>query len=254
MKQIPILFSAAMVQAILAFLKTMTRRLKGLEVLNEWPSSWVHDGSKMHVNEKGQLMFNFWNSNDGRRIEISCPYGKPGDVLWVRENFRVNSWVPDDGEVTFRYEADGKISDYIYIDDDDRFNKYWEQSCSDLADAGYIIDEDENYKDYDYKALRLRPNIFMPKEAARIWLEVTDIRVERLQDITERDVLAEGAGQEVRQMWLFGLDKNGRDEVYRRSFQRLWKSINGAEYWNSNPWVWCVSFRVLSTNGKPHNI
>lgn len=220
MKEIPILFSSAMVQAILAGRKTMTRRIKGLNVLNEWPSSWVHDGSKMYVNDKGQLMFRFWNSNDDRRIEIPCPYGKPGDILWVRETIYQN------GELGLNYVADNE-----------------------QIDEEIIPVDHKPYRNYAFCNI---PCIHMPKWAARIWLEVTDIKVERLQDITEEDAIKEGVEELpfgfniiVNQQYLY------TGGTAKESFSLLWKEINGAESWDANPWVWCISFNVLLTTGKP---
>lgn len=246
--------STPMVQATKARLKRMTRRLKGLERVNRNPDSSTF--LRFETNDKGQLVAVF----DDPRLpfhEVAIAPYQLGDILWVRENFRVNSWVPDDGEVTFRYEADGAVSPYICFDDEDRFIRYWEQSCIDLDDAGYVINENECYADYDYKDLRLRPSIFLPKEAARIWLQVTDIKVERLHDISQDDIIAEGV--------CYGEEYNSelckwRDSLYgihqtrKKFWEKTWRSINGDESWDANPWVWVVSFEVLSTTGKPENI
>lgn len=257
MKEIPILFTADMVLAKMAGRKTMTRRLNGLDMVNEWPSSWVVDNNKLSIDQKGRLVFRFWNSNDGRQVDIPCPYGRLGTLLWVRENFRVNNWYCEDGELNFRFEADGSISDIISFDDleGETFLRYWEQSCDDLEKAGYQMNDEERYVDYDYKALRLRPNIFMPKAAARIWLQVTDIRVERLQDINPSDVTAEGIGESFRSgaksMASASIDHNLWSSKQIRLFKDLWGSINGPESWEASPWVWVISFDVLSTTGKP---
>lgn len=120
--------------------------------------------------------------------------------------------------------------------------------------------DDERYP------VRWKPSLFMPKEAARIFLKVTNVRVERLQDISEDDAKAEGIDR--------GLDMNGKYlPMYRNylknkndgalagvmfsakdSFRSLWASINGPDSWQANPWVWIVEFKVLSTKGKPDNI
>jgi hypothetical protein len=271
MKEIPILFSTPMVQAILEGRKTITRRI--VEPQPIW--SVDQDGNLYEGNHKGYVKVD-GHPDWPNQFAYQFARWKKGDLLWVREGFRVNSWVPDDAELTFRYEADGAISPYMMVDpegiDCDRFNKYWEQSCDDLAKAGYEPGEDERYADYDCKALRLRPNIFMLKEAARIWLKVESIRVERLQDISEEDARAEGVKPAhcesnegcpsslckekcaaIGEWWNYLAPDGEGFPAYsaKESFESLWKSINGTESWQANPWVWIISFKVLSTTGKP---
>lgn len=248
MKETPILFSSPMVQAILAGRKTMTRRIVKPQPI--WNVDI--DGNLFEGNHKGYVKV---DGHPEWAHQFAREFAKwnVGDVLWVRENFRVNSWVHDDGEVNFRYEADGTVSPYIGFDDDETFNRYWEQSCDDLLKAGYKSNDEERFEDYDYKALRLRPNIFLRKEAARIWLEVTDIRVERLNEIGEEDAMSEGI-----ELVEYNCFRNYNDkDPYQYledpigSFRSLWQSINGDESWASNPFCWVISFRGLSTTGKP---
>ena len=103
-----------------------------------------------------------------------------------------------------------------------------------------------------------KPSIHMPKTSARIWLMVEEIKVERLQDISEEDAIAEGCSE----YGPFGeyrgsIHPNGGTMRYRafsepsRAFQDLWESINGEESWKSNPWVWVVKYRIISKTGKP---
>jgi hypothetical protein len=169
---IPILFSGDMVRAILAGRKTMTRRVvKGLS-------------------EK-------------------CPYGKIGDVLWVREKFRLGVSVFDE--------------DYYYA-----------------ADSSPI----------EIKRFKWKPSIFMPKKACRIFLEIIDIRIERLNDISKSDARKEGISK-IRNS-LFGdfryADYLNPLDQWRcpiSSFQSLWQKINGMESWEKNPWVWVISFKQV---------
>lgn len=264
-KEIPILFSTPMVLANLEGRKSKTRRLLKLkyipvqDIASVYPdgagTGWIAWAGRAVSAEETKIAY---PGDEG----FKCPYGKLGDLLWVRENFRVNSWVPDDGELTFRYEADGAISPFLNVDtilsDGEIFNRYWEQSCDDLLKAGYKPTDEESFVDYDYKALRLRPNIFLPKVAARIWLQVTDVRVERLQDITPADAIAEGIksfrpvpgdGPAETQYFHYLKDKWGPSPVH--SFETLWRKINGIDSWEANPWVWVISYNVLSTTGKP---
>jgi hypothetical protein len=284
-KEIPILFSTPMVQAILEGRKTQTRRLMKPQ---PWYGSQVPGGPHFIYPPGSGNRFNADVSKNGnwyvmeecsqRRFSKMAKW-QPSDVLWVRESFRVNTWVPDDGEISFRYEADGATSHLMMVDweesECERFNKYWEQSCDDLTKAGYEPGEDERYADYDYKALRLRPNIFFLKEAARIWVQVESVRVERLQDISEEDAKAEGVktahcesnegcpSQLCKEKcaasgeWWNYLAPDGEGfpaASAKESFESLWQSINGTDSWKANPWVWVVSFKVISTTGKPDNI
>jgi hypothetical protein len=263
MKEIPILYSTPMVQAILAGRKTMTRR-----IMNPQPGYCNHSDYTEAPWKNEPPMFiesaadpYYWYcrycgngiiaKNDYKGIK--CPYGRPGDLFWVRESFRINRWMHEDGELTFRYEADGGISKVAGFDDDETFNRYWQQSCDDLYKAGYQPNDEERFQDYDYKALRLRPNIFMPKEISRIWLQVTDVRIERLQDISHEDAQAEGVekiDESIFNWRHYGSNYAGCSDA-RTSFQSLWQSINGDESWDANPFVWVISFEVLSSTGKP---
>jgi hypothetical protein len=207
-KEIPILYSTPMVQAILNLSKSMTRRLKGLENINENPNDWAFIGL-LHgsIKQKFQPVFRFENTVTRELIDIVCPYGKPSDLLWVREKHR------------------------RLIDCETGAFHSWDY---------YADMSEEFHKQFPHK---WKPSIHMPKAAARIWLEVTDVRVERLRDISEEDAISEGAEKEY-QVY----PERAR---YRYGFALLWSKINGYESWEANPWVWVVSFRVLSTTGKP---
>ena len=189
MKETPIIFKTEMVRAILALLKTHTRRLKGLNRVNEKPDDWV-------VDLQGNIAA-FRNIHTGEDILIRCPYGQVGDRLWVRETFYTDNYRRSNG-LPVLYKADGHI-------------RSW------------------------------KPSIFMPKEYARIWLEITGIRVERLQDITPGDAKAEGCitqcdcGECI-------------DSTPRGHFQDLWTSINAKRGygWDTNPWVWVISFKEVT--------
>lgn len=232
MKEVPILFSTPMVQAILEGRKTTTRR-----IIKPQPTTYECDGKQMfHYSDKKTFI-------QQKLSEISEPFlgmgdlkYKIGDVLWVRETFgfgtrpcTINGW--RDG---IEYRADEK-----YIDDIEGLPLY------DLPN-GMEFKDKKGWK----------PSLFMPKEAARIWLEITDIKVERLQDISDKDSLREGIPNVVDKITGFcGYDyMNGGYNLMTtpyKSFRSLWRKINGEESWNENPFVWCISFKVLSTTGKP---
>lgn len=201
MKEIPILFSTHMVQALLDVRKTQTRRLV-----------------------KDRVPFGNWDETVKH-----CPYGQPGDLLYVRE-----TWFPaainGDRVLVGYHEKDTDITIEITTD---RVEYYWKQ-----LHKGRMI-----------------PSIHMPKESARIWLQATDVRVERLQDISEEDSKAEGLKVHQTQLGesYFDYTTGYHNGLFtpRASFRTLWQSINGQESWEANPWVWVISFKVLSTTGKP---
>lgn len=202
----PILFSTPMVKAILEGRKTQTRRVMKMSrrndmfcgLSNDPDTSWPADYPF------GALMGRAFYDNEA----VKCPYGKVGNVLWVRESWNVEQYpVAPEGdrdELLYFYRATERV----------------------------------------YTDMKWRPSIHMPKAAARIFLEITDIRVERLREISDKDAFAEGiqavvnAGQQ-------------DDGTARGAFKTLWQSINGEESWQGNPWVWCITFKILSTTGKP---
>ena len=153
-----------------------------------------------------------WLRYDGLRLStFKCPFGKTGDRLWVRETFRLSD--PNDCAC---YEP-----------------------CR-CRSGQPMYRADGHYHDMEYK---WKPSIHMPRWASRITLEITDIRVERLQDINEEDAEAEGAPLELGVLERTILGAKAR---YRSGFVRLWESINGPGSWDANPWVWCVSFKRVT--------
>ncbi|AWW31873.1 hypothetical protein DN752_17995 [Echinicola strongylocentroti] len=208
-KEIPMLMQTDMVIATLNGSKSETRRLTGLEEYNKTPGKfWI----VKRESETGWQVFKstlstqwiFWDN-------LKCPYGKPGDIIWVREGFSV--WP----EKVTRFKTES-------LCDPDG----WKQTMRE-------------------KGIKWKPSIHMPKSIARIWLMVEDIRMERIQDITEEGAKAEGAEFET---WK-GIYKTTHS--YMNGFLSIWFSIHNDKMWNSNPLVWVIKFRVLSTNGRPSN-
>lgn len=202
----PILFNAEMVNAILAGRKTQTRR-----VINPQPTYSENTG----FHWKGYMYgINSDYAGTVRNFAQSygtCPFGQIGDRLWVRE--------------TFRY-----------------FDSSNECGCSDfpcpcpsngtpLYKATHDTCDGEKWK----------PSIHMPRSACRIVLEVTKIRVERLQDITKEDAIAEGVDYSTHPSAI----KMGYAVGARTNFRHTWEGIYGATSWNQNPWVWVVEFKVV---------
>ena len=195
MKETGLVFKAPLVRALLEGRKTQTRRIarpvRHPDLGNVYsPGALVLEHEPQHV------------------INRACPYGQPGDRIYVLETF---SQHPEWGQLAFR--ADGE-------EFEDADGWLWEP--------------------------KWMPSIHMPKDLARIWLEITGVRVERLQDISEADALAEGARFE-----LASIDsvRIGATASFLSGFRNIWESTGGD--WDANPWVWVVDFKVLSTTGRP---
>ncbi len=203
-KERPILFSGEMVRAILDGKKTQTRR-----VVKPQPSA-----DCILVEFQVDSTKPWWITSDpGHKsvYEYISPYGLPGDRLWVRE-----TW-----DVRF---LEGVLE---------------KQLCF-RADMTSIKCP-ENFKgelNYNW-----RPSIFMPRWASRILLEIVNIRVERLQDITESDAEKEGMTVKKVNIPQPGFKVGDPLESYRDVFKFLWNSINGKYPWESNPWVWVIEFK-----------
>ncbi len=198
MKERPILFQADMVNAILDGRKTQTRRI--VKPTKDRNGS----GCQLAPCEiAGEV-----NGGD----YALCPYGQPGDRLWVRENF------------LYLMHGDVTAGDIKYCASIDS------RSAAGSKNPGYWW--------------RKRPSIHMPRWASRITLEIVSVRVERLKQISERDALQEGIGLVLADNWP---DPKAMSEAVAKSrragFKLLWESINGSDSWDTNPWVWVVEFR-----------
>lgn len=239
MKELPILFSTPMVQANLDGRKRMTRRMTGLDNVNEDPDA-IEFVRFQKYEKDGSYRAIFKHEDADGFGSVKCPYGQPGDLLWVKEMF-------------FAY---GHWSSIL---DTDTGKKKW--SFQDLTISEgfqyYYTDchPDNVYKSRGNLGWYKRPSMFMPKIASRIWLQVEEIRVERLHDISEEDAIAEGVQCIYRTSGYCWMNYIIGEYVYpstaKTSFKSLWIKINGCENWDSNPWVWVVKYKVLSTTGKP---
>lgn len=211
MKEHPILFSAPMVRAIFNGSKSQTRR-----ALRVQPPEWV----KVWNGSDGAEHFFFDREEDdegGRHWPdyakgLPCPYGQPDDQLWVRETWAQN----------------------------------WNQLSDTRMDRSYVYRADGAQRAQDNGTdLPWKPSIHMPRAASRITLEITGVRVERLQDISEADAYAEGIEQtEFCEEAEHAQPATGALPG-RYAYRALWESINGPGSWGANPWVWVVEFRVV---------
>ena len=224
MKERPILFSAPMVRAILTDHKTITRReivrLGGFGKITEFGRSDT-PGYDWHFRDSAMR----WHDLSHTQLMKACPYGEVGDRLWVRETWR--------GVVEISHpDAPVKYGVARYVPD--------QQHCRRVEYAATQAHDGEPW----------RPNIHMPRWACRILLEITGVRVERLQDISEADCWAEGIEEvdgSLDDMKIIELAKRmGRcvDDA-APTFAALWESIGGAGSWDANPWVWVIEFRRI---------
>jgi hypothetical protein len=205
----PILFSGAMVRAILAGRKTQTRRVMKPQPGDEWHPEV---GTCAYEEENGEPGPDFFGAGDENECYRS-PYGQPGDRLWVKE-----TWTHTGTEV-------------------------WK-----VSDALHALDGKILYAATDNAPCRgcWFPSIHMYRRFSRIALGITDMRVERVQEISEGDAIAEGTG-----VWFETHPHDSWDgdpDEYRKGYRELWDSINAKRGfgWQSNPWVWVIAFKQVA--------
>jgi Holliday junction resolvase RusA-like endonuclease len=259
MKCRPILMSAPMVRACLNDTKTQTRRIvkpqppewaqhvneiRHLNIDHRWVPSHLWQWSELQT---GKKLHRWPTDPDGDGCDgyaIPCPYGQPGDRLWVKETYRFGrgydgvrpNEVVECNQALIQYAADGSLR---------------------TADGHVLYGRDQ------FTPGKLRPSIHMPRAISRLTLEITEVRVQRLQAISEEDALAEGI--QAREVIISTAYEGGRhvertavrymhgkwptDEVFDSAtdaYADLWESINGPGSWDANPWVWCVSFKRVA--------
>jgi len=225
MRERPILFSVPMVRALLEGRKTQTRRVVKWRGLQPGLNLQFSGLSVERSGTNWVLTSPTRTSHEYRSVPMPCPYGKPGDRLWVRETSRAEEL--EGGPDGVRYAADGAFREI--------------ENTRDAAVAWMNLN---NYRRGQGLAV---PGIHMPRWASRITLEVTGVRVERLKGISEADAQAEGAREcdfaTGREVLLAGPSQRGSFVLHYRD---IWEQINGAGSWDANPWVWCISFRRVA--------
>lgn len=196
MKEHPIIFSTEMVKAIIEDRKTQTRRI----IMPQPDDSGLHDHTKFPMSLQSELT-DWWGTveENGESKKFNCRYGKPGDILWVRE-----TWNTDGDFIDYKADMWNDIASWAF------------------SPPGW------------------KPSIHMPRKACRIFLEVTNIRVERVQDITEDDAKKEGFRE---------IDDPGAGNQYFawELFEKYWNKLNEKRGygWGKNPWVWVVEFKKI---------
>ncbi|WP_039659626.1 hypothetical protein [Pantoea sp. MBLJ3] len=225
MKERPIIFNADMVRAVLDGRKTQTRRIMRVQPDSAgFESRFIIDSTKR--SEIGKWC---WAEpgvfvNPRRSALFSCPFGENGDRLWVRETCQAVEH--ESGLDVVSYPAEG----------------------NEIPVKAHPLDSGRWVDLYRYRGGegKIVPSIHMPRWASRITLEITGVRVERLQDISEEDAKAEGvppAGDLLPDYPGTYLTPKSDFATAGVAFQRLWQSIYGDDSWQANPWVWVIEFK-----------
>jgi hypothetical protein len=242
-----IIFSSEMVRAILDGRKTQTRR-----VIKPQPNgftdgiAWIYED--VEIANKDFTITVIKNKYIKR---LSCPY-EIGMKLWVREKWRIVGWA-EGKPLLLEYfdgvkaEEPGDSSNY----DEEKYCQYFIDCSDDCERAGLVPDENGYYSCLGNNIpTRWRPSIHMPRWASRLTLEIINVRVERVQDISEEDAIAEGVQKEfeIDLSQFRNLNTNFGDiSTYKLGFKHLWNSINLERGfgWDSNPWVWVIEFKRI---------
>lgn len=229
MKAHPILFSGAMVRALLDGSKTQTRRAVKFPSFTKehWRDPGLGAGEYFKVACYGEDTIH----------RVRCPYGMAGDLLWVRETWAICERHIDLTKVYYKAHERHSHTEFHQL--------------IETSKVGNLKPSWPKFK----------PSIHMPRALSRITLEITGVRVERLQDISEADCIAEGIIKSDDHQTLYrhyGGDKTYAENGYGLqrtvwvqpvpSYRSLWESINGAESWAANPWVWVIEFKVHQRN------
>lgn len=242
MKERPIIFNAPAVLAILEGRKTQTRPVVEPKPADHalLPANWGgvferrkqldiygSDGTRC-----GNVPF-----ADGSWGELCCPYGLTGDRLWVQEAFCCHWDYPAPGAPHSRRVVNGRDLPPIR----QRDGSFYKPKPTECMTVWYGAEGEKP------PHLRWESPDRMPRWASRITLEITDVRVERLQSITDEDARAEGVTDETADAIQYGAEVgNWREPTpYRTGFSLDWECINGPDSWDANPWVWVLSFHKL---------
>lgn len=223
----PILFSGPMVQAILEGRKTQTRRvlkLQPLDVLTKRPP-WANNATRVFNGRR--CWFYLAETNPNRGGIFKCRHGEVGDQLWVRETWATSILDPEGS--SFQDDPDNYTIVYRADKDDAKWKEHWTHCevvngrCKQTPCAP-----------------PWRPSIHMPRWASRLTLEITDVRVERIRQITSADCIREGFSPTMR-----------NETPAKERFKELWDTLNAkrGHSWESNTWVWVLSFKVIEQGG-----
>lgn len=223
MKERPILFSGAMVRSLLNCTKSQTRRVvKHEDIVEVVTRDEFISQSPYPLSKAPTPAIQYVRLSNSHVVGIYCPYGQPGDRLWVRES----GWERPERTPKMMREGADTWPRFAYAAD------------------GWNEQDRADFKAWGFKP---RPSIHMPRWASRINLEITGVRVEKLQDISEADAIAEGIDAALCEQ--FTTKAPGRHflkPAALHAYAGLWEAINGAGSWDENPWVWAVEFKRVT--------
>lgn len=273
MKERGIIMQPESIEAILAGRKIQTRRIikhqpsmQGMtlgRLLSTTSREKKKHENKLHWVKVSESGYGIDHEDD---VFFNCPYGQPGDRLYVKESWKPKAW-DCEGSWWIKY----KDSRVLYIDDclfdeDFKDNDFCIRLTDYLDSKGCEQNEEGNFINYE-NLLPWRSPLFMPRKAASLWLEVEEVKVERVQDISEEDAKAEGLACVSKDGFLYkyGIPDNdgmpGTDDAGWpwpaweispiEAYKRMWCQINSPESWEVNPWVWAVKFKLISATGRP---
>ena len=275
----PIIFTGPRIPRLLDQSKTQTRRLLDPQPID------LPEGAYCDPYNGDFGKFTFWTADNrmcnGQIGNVKgtchwrCPYGQPSDLLYVKEPWRIDSWNENDGTIRVHYLTDGNVSRWLDVPDEEMFQRWWIQSSDDCAKAGVKPGDDDRYDWPPGGApTRKRNARFLPRWASRITCELTNVRPQRVRDISEADAIAEGYKPRDWGTWWQGYrDLGTGDLVYQQSrseeppawmiepkrmnnlhinttaaqeFRADWILMHGLEAWDS--WVWALTFNVHLAN------
>ena len=246
--------------------KRETRRMSKLNEINEGPDGWYLNGPG-----RGGV-FQFVRHSDGKRLDIRCPYPKPGEIAVMPEPWRVGAW-REHGPTTDSHRRNHKSYMQIAVDyrdspeilrtpwcdvpDADQFRRLVQQSIADFVEAQEADEGGERYYEDDGlhwtpgdSPCRWRTSMHMPIWAGRTKVRVTDAEPQRLHDITEEQAIAEGIERYFGHTWRNYHPDSTVDDGYKSpidSFLSLFDSIHGQELVDSNPWVWRLAWEAIDS-------
>lgn len=225
------IFNGEMVRAILDGRKTQTRRIMKNQPAGDYP-----DTPALIRSVGGGFQ---WYGHYGESSIFNCPFGAVGDRIWVRE-----TW----GVVSHELDEDGRIQPWspdrpaTAIHEMPFGNGYYSGHAIYAADGEFTWGDDDGYED---GRSCWKPSIHMPRAACRTLLEVTGVRVERLNSISQEDAQAEGMELTGWRPTYSDPDSGGEVWTPYDNFAQLWESIYGEGSWHANPWVWVIEFKVV---------
>lgn len=233
MKERGMIFNSEMVRAILDGRKTQTRRIMKNQPAGDYP-----DTPALIRSVDGGFQ---WYGHYGESSIFNFPFGAVGDRIWVRETWGVVSHELDEDGRIQPWSPDRPATD---IHEMPFGNGYYSGHAIYAADGDFTWGDDDGYED---GRSCWKPSIHMPRAACRILLEITCVRVERLNNISQEDAQAEGMELTGWRPTYSDPDSGGEVWTPYDNFAQLWESIYGEESWKANPWVWVIEFKRISS-------